>query len=44
MSEEQWGATSEAAWAETKVADLIRDCVSWLVLLQMAELGLLPEV
>ena len=33
----------DAAWAEAAVAQLVRDAVAWLVLMQMAELGLLPE-
>ena len=32
-----------AAWAEAKVADLIRDAVAWLLLMQISELGVLPE-
>jgi hypothetical protein len=34
----------DAAWAEAKVRELLRDCVSWLVLLQLAELGIGPQL
>jgi hypothetical protein len=38
-------ATNEhAAWADAKVRELLRDCVSWLVLLQLAELGIGPRL
>lgn len=38
-------ATNETnAWAEAAVAQLVREAVAWIVLQQMAELGLLPEV
>jgi hypothetical protein len=37
-------ATNEhAAWAAGKVRELLRDAVAWLVLLQLAELGVVPE-
>lgn len=32
-----------AAWAAAKVSELLRDCVAWLIVLQIAELGVLPE-
>jgi hypothetical protein len=34
---------ADAAWAADKVRELLRDAVAWLVLLQMAELGLVPR-
>jgi hypothetical protein len=33
----------ESAWAEAAVAQLLREAISWVLLCQMAELGLLPE-
>jgi hypothetical protein len=33
----------DLAWSQEKVRELVRDAVAWLVLLQMAQLGLLPE-
>jgi hypothetical protein len=35
---------TSAAWAEAKVRELVRDAVTWLVLLQMAELGVMPRL
>lgn len=32
----------EAAWAAAKVRELVRDAVAWLLLVQLAELGLAP--
>jgi hypothetical protein len=38
-------ATNEMnAWAEAKVRELLRDAVAWLLLLKMAELGLVPKL
>ena len=33
----------DSAWATEKVRPLVRDCVSWLVLCALAELGVVPE-
>jgi hypothetical protein len=33
----------DAQWAEARVRELLRDCVSWLVLCALAELGVVPE-
>ena len=32
----------EAAWAAGKVRELLRDAVAWLLLVQLAELGIGP--
>lgn len=37
-------ATNEhAAWADAKLRELLRDCVSWALLCALAELGVVPE-
>lgn len=33
----------DAAWAAMKVRELLRECVAWLLLCKLAELGVLPE-
>jgi hypothetical protein len=35
---------TDAAWAEAKVRELLRDAVAWLLVLQMAELGVVPRL
>ena len=32
-----------AAWAEAAVAQLVREAIAWVLLMQLAELGLTPE-
>ena len=34
----------DEAWADAKVRELLRDAVAWLLLLQMAELGVVPTL
>jgi hypothetical protein len=35
---------TDAAWADAKVRELLRDAVAWLLLMQMAELGVVPRL
>ena len=35
---------ADEAWADAKVRELVRDAVAWLLLLQMAELGIVPTL
>lgn len=32
----------DAAWAEAAVMQLLRECVAWLLLVRLAELGISP--
>jgi hypothetical protein len=34
---------AQMTWATGKVRELLRDCVSWLLLCALAELGVVPE-
>lgn len=34
----------DAAWADAKLRELLRDCIAWTICMQMAELGLKPEL
>lgn len=34
---------AQMAWAQAKVRELLKDCVSWLLLCALAELGVVPE-
>lgn len=35
---------TDVAWAEAKVRELLRDAVAWLLLVHMAELGVVPRL
>jgi hypothetical protein len=34
---------NDMSWAQARVRELLRDCVSWALLCALAELGVVPE-
>lgn len=33
----------DLAWSREKVRELLRDAIAWLICMQLAELGVVPE-